>query len=187
MLGAALFVLGFSGVFVSGGVIFGQFGSNLRLHEVAVNRIFGIITIIFGLAFLGRLPLLQREWRLPKIPSSGLLGAPLLGVAFGFSWTPCLTPTFGTVYFLSLSSGAAGRGAFLSACYCFGLGIPFLVFAGAFGWVNSSVGFFRRHGRLVTLVGGGSLLIMGILLLTNQWQYWVDALRDQVGAGGFEF
>jgi cytochrome c-type biogenesis protein len=183
--GAVLFVLGFTAVFVSGGILFGHFGVLLRVHEVAVNRVFGVITILFGLVFIGRLSVLQREFKIHRLPPVGLLGAPLLGAAFGFSWGPCLTPTFGTVYFMSQSSGSAGRGAFLSFCYCLGIGIPFILFACGFGWAARSATFFRRHARAVSVLGGTLLVAMGLLLVTNQWQTGMDQLRAHVGATGF--
>ena len=83
VLGAVLFVLGFTAVFVAFGAAFGGLGRLLLEHADLLNRIFGVVTIVVGLGFLGWLPLLQRTKRLSLRPATGLLGAPLLGVVFG--------------------------------------------------------------------------------------------------------
>jgi cytochrome c-type biogenesis protein len=85
-----------------------------------------------GLAFLGLVPRLQREWRLHRRPAVGLAGAPVLGVLFGLGWTPCIGPTLGTVLALSFGEGTAARGALLAVAFCLGLGVPFVVAAVAY-------------------------------------------------------
>ena len=102
--------------------------------------------------------------KLHRLPRAGLLGAPLLGTGFGLAWAPCLTPTFGAVYTLSFTQGTAGRGAFLTSCYCLGLGIPFLLVALGFGWVTRALGFVRRHRAWSARVGGALLIVIGVLL-----------------------
>jgi cytochrome c-type biogenesis protein len=184
--GALLFVLGFSTIFVAGGLLFGQIGVTLQSHQVAIDRVLGTATIICGLVFLGQLPFLQRERRIHRLPPMGLLGAPLLGAAFGFSWAPCLTPTLGAVYSLSATSGTAGRGAFLTFVYCLGLGIPFVIVALGFGWVTRTVTFMRRHARALSVSGGVLLIAMGVLLVTGNWLSLMDWLRSEVGPGGFQ-
>ena len=92
VLGAVLFVLGFTAVFVAFGAAFGGLGRLLLEHADVLNRVFGVITILVGLGFLGWLPLLQRTKRLSARPAAGLAGAPLLGIVFGLGWTPCLGP-----------------------------------------------------------------------------------------------
>src|SRR5205823_4996296 len=97
---------------------------------------------------------------LSRRPRAGLVGAPLLGAAFGLAWTPCLTPTFTAVYTLAFTQGTAGRGAFLMACYCLGLGIPFVLVALGFGWVSGALAFVRRHLGAVSRIGGVLLVII---------------------------
>ncbi|WP_375480405.1 cytochrome c biogenesis CcdA family protein [uncultured Jatrophihabitans sp.] len=187
VVGALLFVCGFTAIFVVQGLAFGAFGSTIRAHTVVIERVLGGVTIVMGLAFLGGIPFLQREWRVRRLPKAGLLGAPLLGVVFGLAWAPCLTPTFGTVNALAYTQGSAGRGAFLQACYCLGLGIPFVLVALGFGWVARALGFVRRHLRAVSMVGGGLLIVIGVLLVTGEWNTLMDTLRAKVGAAsGFE-
>jgi cytochrome c-type biogenesis protein len=180
--GAALFVLGFTAIFVLEGVLFGSLGAAIRNHTVAIERVLGAVTIVMGIVFLGGIGVLQREVRIHRLPAPGLLGAPLLGAAFGLAWAPCLTPTVGAVYSLSFDQGTAGRGAFLAACYCLGLGVPFVLMALGIGWVSGALGFVRRHARVVSQVGGVLLIVIGVLLVTGEWNHWMDALRSTVGS-----
>lgn len=185
--GALLFVLGFTAIFVVQGALFGELGASIRDHSLAIERVLGVVTILMGVVFLGGIPLLQREWRMHRLPRAGLIGAPLLGVAFGLAWAPCLTPTFGAVYALSFGQGTAGRGAFLTVCYCLGLGIPFILVALGFGWVTRALGFVRRHARVVSAIGGVLLIVIGVLLVTGEWNHLMNVLRARVGPGaGFD-
>jgi cytochrome c-type biogenesis protein len=185
--GALLFVLGFTAVFVVQGAVFGELGSTIRAHSLGIERVLGAVTIVMGVVFLGGVGFLQREWRVHRLPRAGLAGAPLLGGAFGLAWAPCLTPTFGAVYSMSFAQGTAGRGAFLTVCYCLGLGVPFVLVALGFGWVTRALGFVRRHRRAVSAVGGTLLIVIGVLLVTGEWNHLMNALRADVGTdSGFE-
>lgn len=179
-LGAVLFVLGFTAIFVLQGVLFGQFGQAISDHRVTLERIMGAVTILLGIVFLGGVGLLQREFKLHRLPRPGLVGAPLLGATFGLAWTPCLTPTFSAVYTLSAVQGTAARGAFLMLFYCLGLGIPFILVALGFGWVSSALQFIRRHRRLVSGIGGTLLIAIGVLLVTGAWDHIVALLRSHI-------
>jgi cytochrome c-type biogenesis protein len=139
---------------------------------------------VLGFGFLGLIPLLQREFRVHKLPQAGLLGAPLLGITFGLAWAPCLTPTLSAVLSLSTSQATAGRGAILMVCYCLGLGVPFLLVAAGFGWVTGALGFMRRHRRLVSQIGGVLLIVIGVLLVTGSWDHWMTELRQSFQNSG---
>jgi len=184
LAGALLFVLGFTAVFVAIGALFGSIGGVINDHLLLLERIFGAITIVFGLAFLGWIPLLQREVRVHRLPQAGLLGAPLLGITFGLAWGPCLTPTLGAVTSLATNQATAGRGALLMVFYCLGLGVPFLLVAAGFGWVTGALGFVRRHRRLVGQIGGVLLIAIGVLLVTGSWDHWMNELRATLGQTG---
>jgi cytochrome c-type biogenesis protein len=187
VLGAVLFVLGFTAIFVAQGVLFGELGGSINAHRIAIERALGIVTIVMGVVFLGAIPAFQREWRLHKLPRPGLLGAPVLGVVFGLAWAPCLTPTLGAVNSLAYTQGTAGRGAFLQVFYCLGLGIPFVLVAVGFGWVATALAFVRKHRRLISQLGGLLLIVIGVLLVTGQWNHWMDQLRVQFGqTSGFD-
>ncbi|MGH8861058.1 MAG: cytochrome c biogenesis CcdA family protein [Jatrophihabitantaceae bacterium] len=178
-LGAVLFVLGFTVIFVVQGVLFGALGAAVNEHRQALERIMGVVTIVLGVVFLGGIGLLQREVKFHRLPRPGLAGAPLLGATFGLAWTPCLTPTLSAVVSLSTIQGTAGRGAFLTFFYCLGLGIPFVLVALGFGWVSSALRFVRRHRRAVSAVGGVLLIVIGVLLVTGTWDHLINVLRSK--------
>jgi cytochrome c-type biogenesis protein len=181
-LGAGLFVLGFTAVFVSGGAFFGGFGATLQEHRVIISRVLGALTILLGLAFAGVLggPLSRftsREFRIHRRPAVGLAGAPMLGVLFGIGWTPCIGPTLAAVQTLAFSEASAGRGALLTVAYCLGLGVPFVVAAIAFRRTLGAFGWVKRHYAWVMRAGGGMLVVVGVLLVTGAWDRIVYDLQ----------
>ncbi|MCU1672048.1 MAG: cytochrome c biosis protein transrane region [Frankiales bacterium] len=178
VVGAGLFVLGFSVVFVSEGLLFGSLGGLLLDHREAVQRGLGVVTIVLGLAFMGFVPGLQREVRVHRLPAAGLAGAPLLGVLFGVGWTPCLGPTLAAVQGLAYTQASAGRGALLTFAYCLGLGIPFLLTAFAFRRALGAFAVVKRHYGVVMAVGGGLLVVIGVLLVTGLWDQLMEHLRN---------
>jgi cytochrome c-type biogenesis protein len=185
VLGAVLFVLGFTAVFVAFGSAFGGLGRLMLQHADLLNRIFGVVTIVVGLGFLGWLPLLQRTKRITARPAAGLAGAPLLGIVFGLGWTPCLGPTLSAVYSLAFTEATATRGALLGLAYCLGLGVPFVLVALGARWAMGATAFLRRHARTVTRVGGAVLVLVGLLLLTGAWIELMGWLRSWLAATGF--
>ncbi|MEY9874145.1 cytochrome c-type biogenesis protein [Streptacidiphilus sp. MAP12-33] len=180
VLGALLFVLGFTAVFVSMGAFFGFFGRTIDQHQSVITKVAGVLVILLGLAFMGLMPgFTQRELRSHRKPAVGLIGAPVLGVVFGIGWTPCVGPTLGVVQSLSIEQASAARGAVLTVAYCLGLGIPFIVAAVAFRRTLSAFGWIKRNNQWVMRIGGGMLVLVGVLLLTGAWaqvtnqlQYW---------------
>jgi cytochrome c-type biogenesis protein len=185
VLGAALFVLGFTAVFVAFGAAFGGLGRLMIQHADLLNRVFGVVTVVVGLGFLGWLPLLQRTRRISARPGAGLAGAPLLGVVFGLGWTPCLGPTLSAVYSRAFSEATATRGAILSVAYCLGLGVPFVLVALGARWAIGATSFLRRHAQAVTRFGGAVLVLVGLLLLTGAWTEMMQWLRSWLAATGF--
>ena len=172
-LGAGLFVLGFTAVFVSTGALFGGFGATLQAHKTGLSQVMGGLTIVLGLAFMGALGPLSRftsrEFRVHKRPAIGLAGAPMLGVLFGIGWTPCIGPTLAAVLTLSSNQASASRGAVLTVAYCLGLGVPFVLAAVAFRRALGAFGWVKRHYAWVMRIGGGMLVVVGILLVTGIW------------------
>lgn len=170
LAGSVLFVLGFSLVFVSYGTLIGWLGDVFLAHGAVISRVAGVLVILLGLAFLGLLPGLQRDWRVHHVPQLGVWSAPLLGVLFGLGWSPCIGPTIGAVQSLALTEASAARGALLSFAYCLGLGLPFVVVGLAFRRAMGAIGWVKRHYAVVTRVGGGLLVLIGVLLVTGVWQ-----------------
>ncbi|MDO8733083.1 MAG: cytochrome c biogenesis protein CcdA [Actinomycetota bacterium] len=184
LAGSLLFVLGFSVVFVSYGVLFGSIGSTLLEYQVTIDRILGVLVIAMGLAFMGLIPGLQREWRIHQLPRWGVAGAPLLGILFGLGWSPCIGPTLAAVQSLAFTEASAARGAVLSLFYCLGLGLPFVLLGLLFTRMGHAIGFLRRHYELVMRIGGGMLVLVGLLLVTGLWLDFTIWLRVLVP--GFE-
>lgn len=181
LLGVVLFVLGFSAVFVTLGVAVSSLGAALAPHLDVIVRVLGVFVVLLGMAFLGAVPFLQSERRLRLSPRAGLWGAPLLGVAFGLGWTPCIGPTLSAVLALALDQATVSRGALLAAVYCVGLGLPFLLLALSLERSGKALGWLRRHRVALMRAGGGLLILLGLLLVTGVWarvtaalQGWVD-------------
>lgn len=184
--GALLFVLGFTVVFTSFGAAFGGLGRVLLEHQRVITIVLGAVTIVLGLAFLGLIPLLSRQWRFNRLPQAGLAGAPLLGAVFGLGWTPCLGPTLGAINTLAFTEASATRGAVLGFTYCLGLGIPFVLTALGAGRALRVSEIARRHAGTVMKVGGGLLVLIGILLVTGAWDLAMNSLRAWLATLGLD-
>lgn len=181
VLGTVLFVAGFAVVFVLSGALFGGLGAAMLGHADVITRVIGVLTILLGLAFLGLLPGLMRDVRIHRLPSAGLAGAPLLGVVFGLGWTPCIGPTLAVVLALGLNEGSASRGALLAVAYALGLGVPFVVAALAYSRALRTFQAIRRHSRLITRIGGGMMVAVGVLLVTGLWGEMIASMQGLVG------
>src|ERR1039457_7137570 len=178
--GTALFVLGFSIVFVALGAALGGLGHLLTGHARLLTQVLGGLTIVLGFLFAGafdRFSFAGRIVRPSTRPKAGLAGAPLLGVMFGLGWAPCTGPTLSAVLALSASTGTVTRGAILAFVYALGLGVPFLLVALGFQVVMRASAFARRHARLVTRIGGAMLVCVGLLEVTGAWSTFMAWLQ----------
>jgi len=169
VLAAALFVLGFSTVFVSLGASASVVGSLIRAYSGPLAIIAGIAIIIMGLHFLGltRIALLMREKRVEVSKPVGLWGAYVMGLAFAFGWTPCIGPILAAILAVAASQQTVARGAGLLAVYSLGLGIPFLIAAFAIGPFAAFLARFRKHLHRVEQAMGALLVLTGVAFLTG--------------------
>lgn len=179
--GALLFVLGFSIVFVSFGALFGGIGAAVYASGLGwVQRVLGIFVILLGFVLIGQFSFMQRTFKMNISPKLGLFGAPLLGIAFGLGWTPCVGPTLAAVLTLAADAGSPAKGALLAFVYALGIGLPFIAIAAGFGWATKSVGFVKRHIRAFNIAGGAILIVLGILLVTGLWTTFASWLQLEV-------
>jgi cytochrome c-type biogenesis protein len=183
LAGTLLFVGGFTVVFTLAGVLAAQAGRALLIHERTLEVVIGALVVALGLAFLGVIPGLRREFRVHKLPAAGLAGAPVLGAVCALSWTPCLGPTLTAVLGLAAVGGQSGRAATLTVAYCLGLGLPFLAFGLGFRRLLGIFAVIRRNSVWVTRIGGALLVLVGLALLTGGWMDFINWLRAEVGAG----
>lgn len=180
---AALFVLGFTVVFVLGLGAIVWAADALIENEDLLQRLGGVVTVAMGLVFLGLVPALQRDTRPHWVPRMGLAGAPLLGATFGLGWTPCLGPTLTGVIALASGTGAgagAWRGGLLVLAYCVGLGVPFVIIALGAGRAVRAQAWLRAHVRGIQIAGGVLLVLVGLALATGLWAEIVTLLREPV-------
>ncbi len=186
LFGSGLFVLGFSLVFVSFGALFGGLGAVVLSAGLSwVQRVLGIMVIFMGLVLVGQFSFMQRTFKFQVARGLGLWGAPLLGVAFGLGWTPCIGPTLAAVLTLASDAASPEKGAILAFVYALGIGLPFIVIAAGFSWATKSIGFIKRHLRTFNIGGGVLLIVLGILMVTGIWNSLVAWL--QVGLiGGYQ-
>jgi len=170
---ALLFVLGFSAVFIIGwggaATVLGQlFGA----YKGWFGKIGGLIVILFGLSTLGvfRIPWLfydtRPEWQGQQ--RKGLLASGAMGMFFAAGWTPCIGTTLGAILTLSFSQGGSGQAMLLTSGYALGLGLPFLAIGLSMDRASQFVRRFQRHLRKVQIVSGLFLILIGLMMLTNQ-------------------
>ena len=167
--GVLLFIAGFTVVFMAVNILGGTVGRFFLEYADAITRVMGVVIILLGLVFIGLFGFAQRTFK-PQVRSNlGLVGAPLLGVALGIGWAPCIGPTLGAILAMSWNFGDPVRAGLLGLAYSLGLGIPFILLTLGFGWATRSVGFLRRHIRTVNIIGGVMLVILGVLMVTGVW------------------
>ena len=185
LLHAALFVVGFTLIFVALGATATAFGRLLNTYQHWLERIGGLLIVVFGLYTVGALKVgfLAREvrWDLGDKPL-GYLGSVLAGLAFGAGWTPCIGPILGSILLYTSSRADFAQGIWMLLAYSLGLAIPFLVAAWALerflGWMKR----FRRYVGVVEKVAGVLLIAFGLLLLTGTFTLlsgWLQGMTPE--------
>ena len=176
--GTTLFVLGFTVVFVSAGLLLNRVFIWLKGDGQWLTQVLGGVVIVMGIIFMGGLAVFQRDKKLQYQPAAGLWGAPLLGMVFGLGWAPCIGPTMAAVIAMS-TAGADNmwRGGILAVIYSLGLGVPFILLALGFSRGMKRLAFFRKHRVFIMRAGGALLILLGLAMATGLWNDWVNQLQ----------
>ena len=163
------FVLGFTLMFVAMGALAGTLGSFLVRHQTAVNLISGAIVILFGLNYLGifRLQLFRGAAKGMDVRNLSFFSAMLFGLIFSVGWTPCVGAFLGSALMLASQQGQILTGMLMLLCYSLGLGVPFLISAVLIDQLKGALNFIKRNYRIVNLVCGSFLILVGILMATG--------------------
>jgi cytochrome c-type biogenesis protein len=190
LLAALCFVAGFSTVFVILGATASWIGQAVSAHLALLGYFAGIFICLMGLHFLHvfRIPLFDRTVRigLPEKPA-GLIGAYLIGLAFGFGWSPCVGPVLAAILLVAGAQDSAGEGARLLFIYSLGIGLPFLVAAGFASAFMRWSARLRSRLDVIEKAMGALLIVTGVLIFTGQMSaiaYWLIEMFPALGKIG---
>ena len=171
LTGAVGFVLGFTAVFTALGALAGTVGSFLREYQTAVNIVSGLVVIFFGLNFLGvfKVNLFRGSSRTVNTADMGFFSAVLFGIVFSIGWTPCVGAFLGSALMLASQQGHVAEGMLMLLVYSLGLGIPFLLSAVLIGYLKSTFDWIKRHYRIINIISGSLLVLIGLLMSTGMF------------------
>lgn len=176
---AAGFVMGFTLIFVLLGAFAGTVGGFLKEYSRAVDIVSGCIVLFFGLNFMGilHIPLINKDWKIRmKTVKTGFFSSMLFGVVFSIGWTPCIGTFLGSALMLAAYGGASDKGILMLISYSLGLGIPFIMSAVLIDRLKTSFDFIKKNYRIINLLSGGLLVIVGILMATGFMGYFLSLL-----------
>jgi cytochrome c-type biogenesis protein len=191
VVNTALFVSGFTAVFVILGLVTTAAGKTLFENQVTLTRVCGGLVLLMAAYLAGSqlltTPRLYQEFRFhPHLERFGPVATPVAGAAFGLGWTPCIGPVLGTVLNFAAQGRDVGRASVLLTAYSLGLGASFLVVGLAFGRLATPLAWVKRHSRAITLASAGLLAVFGVILLANQLPQVTARLSDAMRALGLE-
>jgi cytochrome c-type biogenesis protein len=167
---ALLFCLSFTAMFVALGMTATGLGQTLQEHRAIMRQISGLVIATLGVFFIATLfiPAFNREFRPQALLARASSGGPIIaGLAFAVAWLPCTGPTLGVILTAASNQATVGKGAVLLAVYSLGLAVPFLLCALAMASMTRFFRFFRDHFRVITFAAGTILIVMGVMLYTN--------------------
>jgi cytochrome c-type biogenesis protein len=168
------FVLGFSLVFVVMGVAVSAAGGLLYDMRTWLEKIGGIVVVIFGLHMMSvfQIPFLEYDARVHTSPDRkwGYLSSALLGVFFSAGWSPCVGPVLGSILTLALNGGSVSLGVRLLSAYSAGLAIPFLAAALGIGWMTAALHKYGKAMHYVEIAMGAVLVVVGVLLFAGAFE-----------------
>lgn len=178
------FVLGFSLVFIALGAAFSALSQFLFDARDILAKIGGVIIILFGLHMTGliRIPFLDYDLRPRSNIGKGrsLFSSFLMGIFFSAGWSPCVGPTLGLILTMAVQLANVGQGILLLGFYSLGMGLPFLIAALGVGWVTNLLKKYAKAMKIVQIVMGIILIIVGVMLFLGIYQRlltfdaWID-------------
>ena len=169
------FVIGFTLVFIALGATVTSLGHFLTNHRNLLEKISGIVMVVFGLNFIGILKIgfLNKEKRIDfKFKRLRFLTSIVFGMVFGLGWTPCLGAFLGSALALASNSETILQGMLLLLLYSIGLGIPFIISAILFEKVKGAFKQIQKHSRIISIVSGVLLIVAGLLVFTGSLKYF---------------
>ncbi|MBR5444689.1 MAG: cytochrome c biogenesis protein CcdA [Clostridia bacterium] len=172
----ACFILGFTLVFSALGLFTGTLGSLLLRYRTAVHVVSGLLVIFFGLAYLEVIPLPFLRGMQGGYSAGTMVSAFLFGVVYSVSLTPCVGAFLGSALMMASSAGTAGKGVLLLVTYSLGLGVPFMLSAVLLDRLGKAFGWIKSHYRIINLVCGGFLILVGVLMMFG----WLDAVLTRL-------
>lgn len=174
MTRAALFCAGFSVIFITMGAAAASAGGLISAHKPLLLRIFGILTILFGIHIAGffRIGILDYEKRMRiSNDKSNAAGAFLMGCAFALGWSPCIGPVLASILSLAIIKGTTLQGVIMLSSYSLGIALPMLITALFTAKILSLLKNFRRHMRKIEIASGMVLIALGILLFCDRLMF----------------
>ncbi|WP_096189463.1 cytochrome c biogenesis CcdA family protein [Evansella halocellulosilytica] len=142
-----------------------------------LSQFFGFIVIVFGFHLLGLLniQLFHKDVRFHRLfqNKGGIVSVGIIGMAFGFGWTPCIGPMLSSILILAADSDTLWQGSGLLLIYGLGLGMPFILIALISSSSLKLLAFFQRHVRLLSMISGVLLILFGLLLVTGNMAYLI--------------
>ena len=171
------FILGFTIVFAALGATATVVGSLLSRNKLIVQRVSGVIIILFGFYYMGllKLPFLDRERRFQaKSSGLGFFSSALFGAAFSFGWTPCLGPFLGTAFLLAANKKTVWEGIAMLLAFSAGLGVPFFVSALLFNKLTGVFNFIKKNYRIISVLSGLIMVLAGLALMFDVFIYWAS-------------
>ena len=173
------FVLGFTIVFIIMGAFMGIMGKLVREYQTVLNILTGAVVILFGLNFMGVLKigfLNRASQQDANVKDLNFFSSMLFGIVFSIGWTPCVGAFLGSALLLASQGGSLLQGIVMLLAFSLGLGIPFVVSALLVDRLKGAFDFIKRHYRVINLVSGLVLVIVGILMATGYMGYWLSLL-----------
>ena len=182
-----LFVAGFAVVFAGLGVAAGLAGSSLQAFQDGIERVGGVLVVLFGLAMLGVLrgPFARERRLISRLPSGGgRLRPVVVGVAFGAAWSPCVGPLLGAALVAAARTGDPLRGGVLLFAYACGIGVPFVAASLTLASAPGALDRLKRIGPRLERVAGVLLVVLGVLLATGWYRFLSSYLAQLAPAFG---